>query len=163
MNGLVVMIRCRSWAVGVDGPYHGVTKQWSSCYFVALTLDPAQRSPPPSPDPPLGWYDRDMPKTAAELDRDIRAVLKSNPGASHHAYRVELSEHGRPSLQFERDDYRTALQDAKNELLGAGGDFARIYLRNALVAEGRLQRRTMKDGSQKFSVLFVGEKPATRP
>jgi hypothetical protein len=104
-----------------------------------------------------------MPKTAAELDQDILTYLKSNPDPSRDgSFRVELSEHGRPTLKFERDDYRTALRDAKDELLGAGGDLARIYLRNSLVAEGRLQRRTVKGGGQKFSVVFVGEKPAKR-
>ena len=102
-----------------------------------------------------------MVKTAAVLEREIKSYLRK-PVSAHGAFLVELSDHGRPSLKLKRDDYRTALRDAKDELLGSGGDLSKIYLRGTLVSEGRLQRRIVRGGGQKFSVVFVGEKPVKR-
>jgi len=110
-----------------------------------------------------------MPKSPTQIRQEVQAYLRTGawrqPSSGHPdetLFRVEISDDGRPSLTLQRRDYKTALRAARAELLGSGGDLAKIFWKKTLVAEGYLQRRRVR-GGEKQSVLFVGEKPRRNP
>lgn len=108
-----------------------------------------------------------MPKSAKHIKQEVQELLegwrlapakRGGDSDVKDLFRVELSEGGRRSLAFQRKDYKTALRAASAELLGSGGDLAKIFWKDTLVAEGYLQSRRVRGGGLKRSVLFVGEK-----
>ena len=99
-----------------------------------------------------------MAKTAAQIGAEIKDILSEKD-----EFRVEITDRSRPSATLRRGSYVDALRAAKDELLGSGGDRAEIYWRATKVAEGYLQSRGVgRGGGQKWSVKFVGEKPAKK-
>lgn len=76
------------------------------------------------------------------------------------SFRVETFERDQPVHTRMIIGYEKALRWVARELLGTGGDLARVYMGKTLVAEAYVQHPNVRGRGRKTSVRIVGEKAA---